>query len=304
MPFGREQEKVDIAKVMSPWEASSHSLITWWEMERFSADAFFLVGAYLQTLQGDICMDPFSDMEVDPTRAMRLMGPIREDRRKDAVDTLRRIASLCDSIGMRISSETAKEFSEDLETKSLAMSIVSTRINDLRELIAKEMQGRMFMYVPLDRAAYFDATGAGLFGNEVGLRFPSAKFDSAEAGNCLAAGRSTACVFHLMRVLEIGLDVLAKVFGVSMQHTNWEPAIREIEAKIRDMHKDPNWTAKADWKQQREFYAQAASHFGILKDAWRNYTMHIRAKYTEEEAKRIFGNTKDFMQKLAVRLTE
>ncbi len=71
------------------------------------------------------------------------------------------------------------------------------------------------------------------------------------------------------------------------------------------MHKHPDWRDMPDCKDHQEFYAQAASHFGILKDAWRNYTMHVRGgKYTEEEADRIFTNVKGFMEKLATRFAE
>jgi hypothetical protein len=107
-----------------------------------------------------------------------------------------------------------------------------------------------------------------------------------------------------MRVLEIGLGVLGAVFGVSLAHTNWAPAIDQIESKTRDMHKDPAWKAKPDYKEQQEFFAQAASHFGVLKDAWRNYTAHARGKYDGNEASDILTSVRAFMQKLANRLHE
>jgi hypothetical protein len=91
---------------------------------------------------------------------------------------------------------------------------------------------------------------------------------------------------------------------VSLEHTNWAPAIEQIESKIRNMHKDPAWKSLPDCKEQQEFYAQVASHFGILKDAWRNYTMHSRGVYTEEQAERIFDNIESFMQQLATKLHE
>src|SRR5208282_4962241 len=119
-------------------------------------------------------------------------------------------------------------------------------------------------------------------------RFPSTTFDAANGGVCLATMMATAAVFHLMRVMEIGLTALGKIFNVSLEHTNWANAIDQIESKIRDMHKDPAWKVLPDCKEQQEFYAQAASQFAIVKDAWRNQTMHARAKYTEDEAERIF----------------
>lgn len=102
-----------------------------------------------------------------------------------------------------------------------------------------------------------------------------------------------------MRVLEIGLTSFGAVFGVSLAHTNWEPAIREIESNIREMHKDPKWKSLPDCKDKQEKYSQAASHFAVVKDAWRNYTMHARGNYGDNEAEMIFLNVKAFMQKLA-----
>jgi ABC-type Fe3+-hydroxamate transport system substrate-binding protein len=70
------------------------------------------------------------------------------------------------------------------------------------------------------------------------------------------------------------------------------------------MRSDPVWKSLPDCKEQQEYYSQAASYFRTVKDAWRNHTMHARAKYTEEEAEQIFNAIKGFMQKLAERLAE
>ena len=60
----------------------------------------------------------------------------------------------------------------------------------------------------------------------------------------------------------------------------------------------------ADWKDQLEFFSQAASYFMVVKDAWRNYTAHARGRYDEDEAEGILRNVRGFMQKLATRLHE
>ena len=57
----------------------------------------------------------------------------------------------------------------------------------------------------------------------------------------------------------------------------------------------------SDLDRSKAFYAQAASHFAILKDAWRNYTMHARGVYAVEQAEMLFESTKDFMKKLALK---
>ena len=179
------------------------------------------------------------------------------------------------------------------------------KVSDLKDLIGREMSQHGFFYIAPDKAKYWPKLGdRHPFGDSVADTFSSSFFDAQQSAICVAIGLGTASVFHAMRVLEIGLTSLGAVFNVSLAHTNWEPALREIESKIRDMHKDPVWKALPDCKEQQEFYAQAASHFAILKDAWRNFTMHARGKYTEEEAERIFENVKGFMQQLAKRLHE
>jgi hypothetical protein len=42
----------------------------------------------------------------------------------------------------------------------------------------------------------------------------------------------------------------------------------------------------------------------VVKDAWRNYTAHLRGKYDDQEAEDMLANVRGFMQKLATRLHE
>lgn len=210
------------------------------------------------------------------------------------------------NIGLAITAETVKELGEEVQSGSRrSFQWLHDQAKAIEGLAEKELKGKLFLYVPPERARFWPTMESPYaFGQLVAERLPSSTFEANSAGICLAATQSTAAVFHLMRVLEIGLAVLGAIFGVSLAHTNWAPAIEQIESSIREMHKDPDWKIKPDCKEQQEFYAQAASHFGILKDAWRNHTMHVRGKYTEDEAERIFDNVKAFMQKLATRLHE
>lgn len=144
-----------------------------------------------------------------------------------------------------------------------------------------------------------------LFGQDVATRFPSAAIDIKAAGECLACGQNTASVFHLMRVLQFGLDALAKIFEVPFANRTWLPVIEEIESKVREMHKHPKWKALPDVKQQQEFYAQVITPFGVLKDAYRNCTMHgSNGQYGLQEALDIMTSVRVLMQKLTTRFDE
>ncbi len=181
---------------------------------------------------------------------------------------------------------------------------VQLRLND-------ELESRLCYCVEVEKSQYMQAFGPGSdpakpspleeAWKPIFTSFFNVKYDALEAFKCYALGHNTASVFHLMRVLELGLTALGKVFGVSLAHTNWGNAIGDIEKKIREMHADPAWKALSDWREQQETYAQMASHFGILKDAWRNYTAHIRGKYEPSEAHDIMVSVRAFMQKLAAK---
>jgi hypothetical protein len=177
---------------------------------------------------------------------------------------------------------------------------------DYRELhlrIQDEMETLLVMRIPKNRAEYFEKIEA--FGSDVAASFPSAYYDIEEAGNCYATDRNTACVFHSMRVLEIGLRVLASDLSVSfptpIELENWNTIIEKIEAEIRERNKLPKGTKKSD---DLQFYSEAAKEFRYFKDAWRNHVSHSREKYGDAEAYRVLTHVKDFMQHLATRLKE
>jgi hypothetical protein len=267
-------------------------------MHKVSADAFYHIGRLLYSAEiyyqnvrnaGDTSYSgSAADVKLNQKNADSLQQFVSD------------IGDQCGKIGLNISVKHCNNLAQ--RASGLTNRGAAECFAQLDRTIKWEMEERLFMFIPPERATFYGKQD--LFGAIVHGAFPSARFDIIEAGNCYAAERATACVFHLMRVLEIGLSVLGTVFGVSLAHTNWAPAIDQIESKIREMRKDSNWKLRPDYKEQQEFYAQAASHFGVLKDAWRNYTAHARGKYTLEEAELLLKNIGAFMQKLATRLHE
>lgn len=291
-------------------------------MIQFSARNFYQIGRLLERVKNDYSLALSESSGADGVRVYS-SAPNARLTKKDAEGLellLKAVNYHCEHIGLNLSAMHIQRMRNGLSENKTNQDIVH-ELNELDARIRDEMLGRLFFGVSPHRSAFYleperDSDGPGPkilplwdrrekhFGKRVQDKFPSTMFDFEEAGKCLAFGRATACVFHLMRVLELALGVLGSKFGVSLAHTNWNPAIEQIESKIRDMRKDPAWKVLPDCKEQQEFYAQAASHFGVLKDAWRNHTMHSRGKYTEEEAEQIFANVRSFLQKLAERLSE
>lgn len=297
--------EMELEEVLQPWEEHPYQLWSLLEMLHFSAKAFFLCGNLLHAIRSDCLLGAVGCLNGEPVFAMP--RDLDEHARDKAVHSLTSVETELRSVGMTITADTVQEIRDELNTPTSKRSFqwLYDQSKAIERLANKEFKGKMFLYIPAEHAKFWPTMEQpNAFGAAVAQSFPSATFDIHNAAICMATTLSTASVFHLMRALEIGLTVLGKEFGVSLAHTNWAPAIEQIESKIRDMHKEPTWKVLPDCKEQQEFYAQAASHFAILKDAWRNHTMHVRGKYTDDEAGRIFENIKNFMQKLAGRLHE
>lgn len=146
-----------------------------------------------------------------------------------------------------------------------------------------------------------------LFGSRVATHFPSAEMDISEAGTCYAMGNDTACVFHLMRVVEHGLRALAKTLRVKLPRKRhieleeWGGLIEAIETRIGEIEKRRRTRKReADLK----FYHAAAAQFRHFKNAWRNHVMHGRAFYDSDESITVMRHVDEFMRHISQRLRE
>jgi len=159
-----------------------------------------------------------------------------------------------------------------------------------------ELEDRKF-YGPLRRLEpYYEQ--AKLFGDEVFTNFPSANEDITEAGTCLALDRATACVMHLMRVVEAGLGVLAATLGIARQN-DWGRYLREIDQELAKRMK-----ASGARSADEQFYAEVATTIDNMRRAWRNPTMHPDKTYTVDRAEEILQSVRSFMRHLATKLHE
>jgi HEPN domain-containing protein len=131
---------------------------------------------------------------------------------------------------------------------------------------------------------------------KVSAQFSSANEDIAEAGNCLACGRPTACVMHLNRIVEVGLKALAAALGSAPQN-DWGKYLSKIDEELQTRMK-----ASGSRTTDEQFYAEAQLTCDSVRRAWRNPTMHVDKTYTEERAEEILIAVRSFMRHLATKL--
>jgi hypothetical protein len=207
----------------------------------------------------------------------------------------------CQKINLRVCVVHFDEIIAQLESeKPISYGQLASISMELRDSVNREMKTTKFFRLSPDTQSYFGITDA--FGKQVSERFSSAEYDIKEAADCLALSRATACVYHSMRILEHGLCALADKFRVPFEHKSWNDVIEPIEKAIRQIKNQPK--KPRGWKDNEQFYSEAAAQFMHFKNAWRNYTAHKQFKYTETEAEAIFRHVRDFMMHIAKRLRE
>jgi hypothetical protein len=170
----------------------------------------------------------------------------------------------------------------------------------LTNRLQDELSTKIVMFLPYHRASYYSNPGT-VFTEDVRDCFPSAIYDMDEACKCFALARYTASVFHLMRIMEVGLNLLGNSLDLPIAKS-WGSAILNIEKEITLRNTGSNGHK---WKEnEKPFFVEAATHFRVVKDAWRNHTMHTKDKFDEERAKDILNSVVAFMRHLVTRLHE
>lgn len=184
------------------------------------------------------------------------------------------------------------------ELNRVSFEGLGRQLHELQCRLLDETKRTLFMFIPKPKQRFYS-----LPLNQFGVNIKPARKEIQEAGRCYAAGRNTACVLHLMRVLEVGLNALAIKFGVPFEHTNWDNIITPIEKKIKEIEATPNHLKPPKWKDDRKFYSEVAAQFRFLKDAYRNYAMHVHETYDETDAREIYNHVSSVMRHLATKLS-
>lgn len=213
------------------------------------------------------------------------------------------LGQLAEKLGMISSKASAQRFwdyAEGIAKKAGQMSShemgqITTLGSHMLVSFGDEIEARLLFVLPPQHASLYSAESP--FGEPVDAAFPSATQEISDAAKCRALGQWTACVVHLMRALEPGINALARSVDVTPDQ-NWNTALNQIDAKLREVSKSRDGAEAEQWA------SETSAHFRSIKNAWRNHAAHGRARYNEEEAVAIFDNVGFLMRTLAGRLAE
>ncbi len=256
---------------------------TLWDMLKVKAEPFVEVSELIGQLLGAFVSAP--ELKPDPAFA------------KHVTDMLNRMIEQLDAMGLGTTKIAAVRARDHINIPDITIGQCRDYIVQVRDRLPDELAQTCLLSLSPREAALFDPSEP-LFGTEVEDAFPSASFDISEAGKCRAIGRWAATVMHLMRALEPAIHSLQRAVGVSVPKEQWDQIINQIESSIR------NITKKTHTPDEEQWFSEAATHFRVIKNAWRNYAMHGRDTYDEERASAIYDSVRAFMRHLASRLKD
>lgn len=279
----------------APWDVDPHRLWSLLDMRVHLAGNWLAVINNLERLKWHMSVvgDHPSDDEhwqAFADNRKRCMGWMREE-----------IASLPFSDALHLH---ATRVLDDVEVVDPRVDFeplrVSTRLEDLVQNIQSELKAQLFLVVPAERKKWFKDGDAPLFGQQVADAFPESSIELAEAGRCFALARWTACVFHVMRGLELALHKWAAQLGASqfkaIELENWKNILDAAQRKIDQLQQQPKSPEK---DATLAYYSETRAHFLSIKDAWRNHVAHARERYDEQRALAILNHAGEFFRLLA-----
>jgi len=263
-----------------PWFEYPYLLWGLKDMLKFAAKEYIAIGELFEIL--------------NKTLYLSVSDPLTDEECKVFKNSLEVIKGHCDKIKLEVSSGLLEKLINNLPQSNRELEI-------LKDTIDFEIDKHLFFFVPSNRTKYYDRE----LDEQLVDSFPKASKELVRAGNCFTVGEYTACVFHSMRAIEIGLKVLALYLNVSLPFpldlATWMDLINKIEKEIKLKEQLPKSVSK---DAELKFCSEAALNFRYFKNAFRNHVAHAIDTYDEMESKKIMEHTEDFIKVLSTRLNE
>jgi hypothetical protein len=142
--------------------------------------------------------------------------------------------------------------------------------------------------------------------------FPSSKAELASGIDCYAIGHYTASVFHMLRLAELGLRVIARERGISSVGKNkpiefamWGEVIGKVQKAVDQIRAAKIINSKTRGKKEiaSQFYSTILADTQALLPL-RDRTMHLRDSCDQGQAQRAMIRVKSMMETMAAKLDE
>lgn len=220
--------------------------------------------------------------------------------------TARKIFELCQEAFQRFDNAQIRRriesFGTTIEAKTTRWADYDAECRFLADALLVECDQQYFHHYQPEKAALLKSFIDDWNIQDGNLRQPVREHALA-AVDCYALDHSTACVFHLMMAMEIGVRTFGTKLGVDLavvqpgrkvHELTWNQILDALNPKFKAL---PQGTVAE--KRKYEKYSAVQTYLYRVADAWRNPTMHPRdSGYNGLEALNIINLVRPFMHEL------
>lgn len=170
---------------------------------------------------------------------------------------------------------------------------LTSALKEIDERVFEELSNGQFRCLPSEKMYFVDRVLDGL-DPLLETNFPSVPDELSAGARCYVHNDNTACVFHLMRVVDLGLRCVAASLGITYTSQNWGGVSREISDKMKATPKTPAWI------KREPIYAEVLMDIQSISKAHRNPVIHeISKNYDDNEAGYLLTVVGTFISHLA-----
>ena len=296
-------------RMAQSWPSAQEAGRLWslWDMLNFNVSAFYVATSSLQEIRHAVDSGRRKSVEGHDDGSVTVTFITDRETRKFLREHTEKLQESLRVLGAKITLMAADRLRALLDYRDgFTWEAVSAQLGQIDGRMPDELS-LVKLFVLDDTAARYFEPPVSLFGQDVADKFVPALFEIDEAAKCFALNRHTACVFHLMRVMEIGIRAVAWFFEISDPtkggDRGWGNILRDVKA---GMDARGGAAPKVAWSRptDKAFFERIYASLDAIRVAWRNPTMHVENKYTDDEAEHIYVAVKGFMKMLASRLNE
>jgi hypothetical protein len=286
--------------------AKPYKLVTWWDMEQFSAEEFYGIAVIIERQRARFAHK-------------RTGGPIiggyvyrlsTVELTQISVD-FEQIGQKCKKLDLP-NSEGAADYIKDsaicaLHTEgTLDNRWVVQAIDNFQHTLNVETRNVLFLQVERRRKTYYEEPLSGW--EEVTKRFPAAIPDIEESARCFACGRYGGTVFHAMLIAERGAVEVGELIEIKDPKPGWPSTIREMD---RVVHRAKYADLSPVEQKYRPLLTKLLPTMQAMETGWRHKISHVEGRlvllsgeFIPEIAEEILTATRGFMRSLAIELPD
>jgi len=212
-----------------------------------------------------------------------------------------------DRVGGTGAADLLRQLGMDLKERRMTELEFAQRLDGVTTVIKGELDRQSFLQVPtakIERGVKWPP-----FGLEVTYHLKVDR-DITDVLRCWMYGLPTACVFHLMRVVEGALQALVTLArvrnAITVRWPTWDQYLQPIESKLRPPQPKKQGVKPRRMNRRDEmFFGDAAAQIRNVSRAWRSPVVHeIAVSYTDGEATVILDHVEAFARHVAKRMEE